>query len=791
MQTVWSRVAQARCVCNCPSCLLTTNAIARRATTATARRTIRVGDIFTVSLSSLAAGLAFADSRKKDDRRKQWDKVIGEAKAVVEATEIQQQRRLAALSDDARVEELDNTRAAEYDITAERAVTEVEAWDVPESEEQDQRIPVPDGRTDTWLDVFDWAREQHKLREASGFQDWKGVPLSLLQNLSRKELTTLLLNERLLRRFYGGPDCNSLVDEQSIYPFSMKKIRTLEWSVARMVFKLLICCSKDSLEYREDSVCHTNSLLSELFKDEKTVQAKLDETRERLRTLHAERRSRSYYEEMESPQVPNYDDTTIEEYEQTTEMNTSLQKLLGLMKQETDLSDLMSKICYNLLTARTPPNTHTYNMLLVRFCVLEKEDLVKAVLTSMRESHIRPNEITHATLLRHFAATGNGVGFFEYARRIEGYHRGLALANPEQNIHPVVKERYRILGRYHHKTVEKGRMNGQVYESLIVGALHFLGSQTAMYYYRNMISEGWSPGLAISLAVLQDCCYRLDWTVGTAVMEQLEKTTERINTLTYEWMLRLCQCCGQQDIFDQILRNGVHCGALPASMLDLPNHAKAEDVAFLIECAKDMQPRKVIGALEQVATKLRYRLGDKSPFLLENTFHNCEDRLTLHNTINQTNGWWRARQALETRLDVISTEINRTVLDVNYALFASRNLSPVKFWLSRRVKRLEKELEQNAGSVRLASHSDVVADEMGQNTQASRVGDGEREWSKLVDLAIKAAFPENETEQKFHYTRRDRRRGLVQWSPSSLPPMTKSSEDSFSKDAEQPIAARA
>ena len=791
MQILWSRVAQAPRVCNCPSCLLTANAIVRRATTATARRTIRVGDIFSVSLSSLAAGLAFEDSSRKDYRRKKWDSVIREAKAVVEAMEIQQQRRLAALSDDARVEAQDNARAAGYDVMAERAIEVVEAWDVPESEEQHQRVPLPVNGTDTWLDVFDWAREQHKLREASGFQDWKGLPLGLLQNLSRAQLDELLSNERLLRRFYGGPDCSDLVDENSRYPLSIKKLRTLEWSVSKMVLKLLKYSSKNSWGCREGSASPTSVLLRELCKDEETMQVKIDQSDKRLRTLHAGRRGYSYYKKFERPQAPNYDDTRIEEYKQTTEMNASLQRVLELMKPGAVLSDPMSKICYNLLTARTPPNTHTYNLLLVRFCVLKKDKLVKAVMRSMSESHVRPNEITHATLLRHFIEAKNAVGFFYYWKRMEGGHRGLALKNPEHEIHPLLKERYRFVGRYHHKAFEKARMNGQVYESLIVGALCFLGSQIAMYYYRRMISEGWSPGLAVLLAILQGCCHRLDWAAGITVLEQLEKTTEKINTLAYECILRLCQCCGQQEFFDQMLRNGVHCGALPASMLDLPNHAKAEDVAFLIQRAKYLQLRRSFRALEKEATRTSYRLGDKSPFLLENAFYGCEDEDTLHHMVSRADKGCEAWFNLQRKLDDISRRINLTVLQANYVLYDSKNLSATKFWLSRGVKRLEKELEQNANSVGYASYSDAVRDKMVQNTGARRAGSGAGERDNPVELANTAGFPESESEHESHVPRGAQHRELDQGRPSSLSPTMNASDDSFGKGPEQPAASPA
>lgn len=707
MQTVWSRVAQVRRLCNCPSCQLTTNGIARRATTATARRTIPVGDIYTLSLSALAAGLAFADSRRKDKRRRQWDKVIREAKAAVEATEIQQQNRLAALSE-ARVEALENPSAAGYNAATERATKEVEAWNAQESEGQDHRVSIPNNGTDnygtdTWLDVFEWARKQDKIREVCGFQDWKGPPLSLLQSLSWSQLNELLANEWLLRRFYGGPDCHSLVDGPSIHPYSMKKVRTLEWSVAKMVLKLLMYGFKEDSDIKEDSEFPTNSLLAKLL-DGETIHGKLDHIEQRLSTLHADLRSQAYYETFDRPQLPNYDDITVEEYEQTTALNKSLRDLLMLMEKGMDSGDLISKICYNLLTARTPPTIHTYNMLFVHLCALEKDGPVKAVFYSMLESHIRPNELTHATLLRYFTTTGESLGFFEYMDRMNGRGRGLALANPKLSTHPLLSERYQMHGRYYLKIFEKGRMNGQVYESLIVGAMHFSSDQLAMHYYRNMISEGWSPSLEIFLAILQGCYRRLNWTVGIAVLEQLERTAEKMTTLIYEWMLRLCQCCGQQGFFDQILINGVQCGALPASMLDLPNHAKSEDIAFLIDQAKGangLQSRKV--QLIISAKGMTYRLFGKGPFLLENVFYDCEDMIMVRHTLRFMKRRWPARRALEKRLEIISTDIEHTSLQVNHALYSWGHMSSTKFWLSRRIKHLEQDHMQEANRAAYAS----------------------------------------------------------------------------------------
>ena len=803
MQTLWSRVAQVRRACNCPLCLPNTNAIARRATTATSLRTPRVGDVFTVSISSLTAGIAFADSKKKDKRRNEWDKVIGEVRATVDATEIQQQKRLAALSNDARLEPSDSTRLIGHSVSVEGVVKGVKTWDLQGSKEQNMVTLAPDHRNDTWLDVFDWAQDQQRLREASGFQDWKGIPLSLLQRLSRKELSELLANDWLFRHFYGGPDCQRLVNDQYRRPYSLRQLRTLEWSVACMVLRLLVRSSENPWETWEDSLCPCKILLRNLYGDRGALSRNISYIKERLRTLHAERRGKSYYEEFESPQAPNYDDTTIENFKQTTEMNESLQRILKLMDSKTDMSDLMSKLCYNLLATRTPPDIDTYNMLLTRFCILGRKDLVWVVRTSLLESHVRPNEITHTTLLRHFAAIGKRRPFWQYLERMEGRQLGLAVARPRPN-HPMLKERYRTVGTSGRKAVEKGRMNGQVYESLIVGLIRYHDRQAAMHYYRRMISEGWETRVGIWIAILQDCCHRLDWTVGTAIMEQLEKGSQGFNTLVFEWLLRLCQCCAQQKFFDQILRNGVRCGALPASMLDLPDSAKTKDVAFLIEYAKGLQPRKASKTLEKAAKTSSNIAHGTSPFLLENLLYNCHDEDTLRHTIDQASKRWNASFALKNRLDKISEEISHTVIHASQVLYASNSdhLSAVMFWLSRRAKQLEKELSQIfrrvsfpklptiCAAAAFPSHRDPVTNDKAQRSQLQTAAeDGQGVKGNSDDSSTTASSPGTEVERVSHLPPRDRQPELVQQTPPSLP--MDSPNHSVWKDLEKRLAATA
>lgn len=785
MRIISPRIAQARCLCNCPSCRSTTNAIVRRAATATARRTVRVSDVFTLSLSSLAAGLAFTEARKKDDRRKQWDKVIGEARARLEETEIQQQNRLAALSD-AGVEALGDPSAVGQDTALQRPTKNKDTQDALKIEgmvpwaptlseevgalDTAHWVPFRKDEIDTWLDVFEWTQEQHRIREASGFQDWKGPPLSLLQSLSESDLYALLSNKLLLRHFYGGPDCNNLVNEPPPYPFWIKKTRILEWSVAKLTLKLIMYSRRYFSHHLEDEDCPTISFFRQLL-TEGTVQSNLERMEEQLRILKTDRRDLSYYYAFERPPSPNYDDIMVEDLEEKSEIDTYLENLPELMKQPMDFGDIISKICHLLLTARNPPRIHTYNLLLTHFSALDKHDQFHAVYISMRESMIRPNETSFNTILRYCTVKCDRTLFVCYLTHMQKCHRGLALAHPDFVIPPMLKDRYHIFGEHHHKAALKARMNGQVYEAVIVGAIQFLGGQWAMHFYRNMISEGWSPSFGILLAILQDCCRRLDWTVGIAVLEQINRTADKANTLAYEWMLRLCQRCAQREFFNQVLINGVRCDALPASILDLPDHAQTGDIGLLIERAIALQPRKVIGSLEMTAERTSHRLDDKSSFVLENVVQNFSNQLELRHTIPWTEMGWRARRILENRLNDLSAAIVDTVSQAYQALSSSETPPSVKFWLSRQVMLLEQGRVQEANTVTDTWYSDIAKHQEVQRNSATRSEDGDSESDDPKDLPLTKDSSEDEATEYVSYPQpgtKGQQNRPVEWHPSNL-----------------------
>ena len=596
MQSVWSRIAQTRCICNCPACVTNTGALtARRTTAAVARSRIRTGDVFTVFASSLAATATILDSSKKDARREQWEQVIGEARAAVQATEVEQQNRLAQLSH--------LTREDAYGLKEESEPKSAYGHLRENCLSLDKTLEESDREADTWVKVFQWAAQNRETRALCGFQDWRGPSLTLLRQLSSEQIQQLLSNRSVLRAFYGGSDREDLIDETVEYSLSAKKLRTLEWSTAKLVLNLLshtkslpdgqdadervtrgsdhdtnqtqsynhqekgsdelatahVGCALSSSNVSPNSM--PDVAVSRQLLTARTLTDRLKYIEKRLDMLEEgplDARSQTY-EEFMQPIAPRYHKNPPNSSKQ---LNFSLSYLLRKLSREGDQSPIMSKICQNLLAAKTPPNIHTFNMLLVRFCQLEDRDMIHAVLESLRECHMRPNELTHSLLLRYYTASNNVLGFTKYLLLMNGYSGGLSLAAPDQKIPSFALDRYRFVGGPRLKTVVKARLNSEVYEALIIGTLRFYGARSAMKYFRDMINEGWQASTAMLASILESCCEQLQWEDGLCVWRQLiaSTTTDSLLGHAFESVLLLCKMCKQDLAFDHILQDGIDRG---------------------------------------------------------------------------------------------------------------------------------------------------------------------------------------------------------------------------------------
>ncbi|KAI0441050.1 hypothetical protein F4803DRAFT_524789 [Xylaria telfairii] len=81
MQALLSRAAQAQSSCRCRVCQHSTNALARRSTTAAPRRRITAADLFTACYTTILGTATVIDARRKNERRRKLDTELDHARA--------------------------------------------------------------------------------------------------------------------------------------------------------------------------------------------------------------------------------------------------------------------------------------------------------------------------------------------------------------------------------------------------------------------------------------------------------------------------------------------------------------------------------------------------------------------------------------------------------------------------------------------------------------------------------------------------------------------------------------
>ncbi|MCJ1229531.1 hypothetical protein MMC12_006198 [Toensbergia leucococca] len=623
MQTIWSRAAQSSCHCNCSSCIPYTAALARRTATAAPKRRLRYGDLFTVFYSSILATAAVADANRKDARRKQWDKVIKEAKDELAALETRQQNRLDSLPKDVPIRtviskegvgEQDMVRRMtirnDQDLARKAAVAEGVKYKEGFGGQGLVRRCTSGSRLEEWEHALKRTSWQAEERVALGFEDLRGLPLSLLENLSNFEIEQILVNPQLMDPVRGKANSDPWTTEDPTYLFSKKKTKTFELSVAKMVLRFFLRTVKekhvqDDLKPGEDKsqvkVSHPQDLPRKIEVFDKRLA--------HLRQCH-------YTSEMvnrtERPTYPRYrmtPDPMSDNGAALPSILLTLFKTFYMMERQSgsvgegpDLDSLISKICYNVLASPTPPTIHTYNTLLVHFIRLKEFDLARAVLASIKETYVVPNEVTVSATLKFYTLTHDRLGFDDYVQRMEGKLTGLIKAYQDTGVEAVdnrVFQPYPRLYAAHYtrdkqsgqlilndldratgqtarqELIQKVPQNQTTYGALIHGALRLSGLGHAAKYFDRMVEEGWEVNIEILTSLLRACFVERDWSLGLRFWSEILALKDAANEKACYWMLCLCLICDKLLEFRTILRLAIDEGVLPSAIAEIPEHVVA------------------------------------------------------------------------------------------------------------------------------------------------------------------------------------------------------------------------
>ena len=595
MQTLWARVAQSRCSCNCSSCFSSATTVSRKTAAAPIRRRLGADDVFAAFFSTVAFASAIADSNRKDAKREEWTRVIKEARRDLRALKADQQRRIANL-----------------------------AHPVPPAlaAPHEERSTV-DGKS--WVEVLDWGEEEIQDRRALGYEDWQGLPLDVLRTASRGQIEDLLRrHSHHFPKFKSphGPDVWSTVT----WPYHIKKMKTLEWSIAQLALDLMSGVPESqawSLSNVRGVAEEVMSQLSIMTTDE--IAPRRSYISHLLLTLARRKDRDEYFHRFESPKYPNYSGSEANLPNGADQLNGKLHSLLEHTTdgRSTRITELLPKICYYLLTSSSPPNIHTYNLLISEFAGARRDDLIHCLLRSMYRTHMRFNEVTHAETLRHYVRTKDRFRFDRHVQRMAGFEEGLEEAHPQLDIPDLLKFQYRVrvtrystdqlpADEYHEfsdlgksdllalkkeakvRVYQKARCNLEVHQALIHGALFFHRTPEAMKHYRRMVSEGWEPDQEILLGILRYCMLDREWEAGCAIWRRLQAFGLSIDERGVALMIQLCQRCNKHEGILEILRYCISQGILPPTVLEMGWHDAAtyEDAQDMLKgfgVAKDVR----------------------------------------------------------------------------------------------------------------------------------------------------------------------------------------------------------
>ena len=417
---------QARAACCCPSCLshVSSARVARRITGAALSGLPLPFPSSTFFFTTIFAAAMIADGRVKRDRRNMWDTAIEREKqdsktidarwgqmSGVLPEEVEEARTLANVQEDAP-SFLEPAHAPE----AIQGGNELDAVDTPVTNDDDRSSPLdndiagPHG----WEQVYNRNSSSND-HPPSPWPPNLGPPLEL----DRLPPQSVYASDQDKRRAME-------------ITWTPKKIRIMEISQLRLVLRVLI----DSGLFDEPPACldaYPEPIRSLVALDCKSLELLVSEANATLKSIKADEPWRTGYGDPRPPFTPFYSLDNDGHYRTIhRRFNINLRSLFDRYGAgKLPLKHLITQMGNELLTSPAPPNMHTYNILIVELARLRAPPLVDAVFDSLLEASIRPNEITCAALLTHYARRNSPREFVRLVELMRGRRRGLMLARPE------------------------------------------------------------------------------------------------------------------------------------------------------------------------------------------------------------------------------------------------------------------------------------------------------------------------------------------------------------------------
>ncbi|RKF76084.1 putative pentatricopeptide repeat domain-containing protein [Golovinomyces cichoracearum] len=510
MLASWASQAKLACPCNFAT------VFSRHGFGPTAKKSARVGDIFTAFYSTIFAAAALADSKVKKRRLHEWDRLIAETQEELLAGEIV-------------ISKQSNTVQSHYapdschpevveDQGAKKLSSHKHSSQINRVSESNQLRIVNIDASSFWATSLRFSpqrpvlylsmTERNYFYQRRGFSDDKNE--SILNHTQSSICKEVPETEKFV---HEEPDPDA--PERDITDKTELKI--LQININGLVRRLL-----------EMSKIYENSSTGDIAVDDPETRTQLENMRQRLNSLD---------DSFECLPLYNYEGIDIAR-QQARELNGVLLCICRKAKaEEASLCLMIAKISYNLLISAVPPNIGTYNLLLQEFAFLGCHNYAEELLCSFWFSRLRPNKRTIELILLHYRKTkdkdglnliirkmrgvdGNLMQNSIYARKyrkkwdsVEGPHERLQKFDPFDPVIRTGMNRQKFFYRFGY-LYKKSPRDKYIFDALITASLEVKGLRSAIRYVSAAVRQGSKIKPSTLCSVIKYCIRRSDFTSG-------------------------------------------------------------------------------------------------------------------------------------------------------------------------------------------------------------------------------------------------------------------------------------
>lgn len=545
MQLLWSRAGQAR-HCGCKACSQALEGVGRRATTKVARRyrsPTSFTDFFTACYTSVFASAAIVDAIRKEDRRKELDQQLDEARRDLDA--LRQSTDSPASTDEVPVHSISTrpepseTSISRYLADMRQAGEATTAFDSHlEAHQNDhqarsvvrrglaalqQSIEAADAVDEDIFDtkLFSINSQMGALHRTIKIICRTRPFMKEIKNpTDPAEHDASRLVRNLKHEYYGCPDAayvNAL--GQIDYDALQQALMSEEAAdiVQRPTGRILEGASHKTLGL-------VKSLLRSAYKAERGQEPcpTVDEVRDLLVTYN--------YPRYQVPLVELSHDTMAS-------LHSCLRSIVG--EEGVSAKEKVGRVCYNMLISPYPPDIHTFNTLIVAF---DKAGLYhlseEFVFSFLHRQFLKPTRLTFVAILNHYKEAGL-VGRWHYAMSVLG---GASTIRGPKLMQLHVDDVWQTPGgqswmhNQNKRTVhgdyvtEHVPLHRGLTETVIHGFLHFKLFEAAVRFFTPHLKYGSAMSMRVIRHLLDGIVLALDWRAAIRLIRDL--TSER-------WMLRV------------------------------------------------------------------------------------------------------------------------------------------------------------------------------------------------------------------------------------------------------------